>query len=121
MAMSLSEIVDVFNAEVFTPDIDLSREISLACASDLMSDVLSYSMAESVLLTGLISPQTVRTAEIAELTGICFVFGKKPPKDTVALANELGIPLIGTRLSLYGASGILYSHGISGCYESTNE
>ena len=118
--ITLREIIESLGARVFTEDPPLERIISLACASDLMSDVLSYSKARSILLTGLTSPQAVRTAEIAEISGICFVFGKKPKPETLALAEETGIPLIGTVCSLYTASGILYSKGIMGCYETVD-
>jgi hypothetical protein len=121
MGIPLSEVVRALEANEFTPDISPDLDITLACASDLMSDVLSYSRAGSILLTGLTSPQSVRTAEIAEIVAICFVFGKKPQKDTVGLAHELDIPLIGTAFSLYTASGLLYSQGIKGCYETKDE
>jgi hypothetical protein len=102
-------------AECLTASLSLDREVEHACASDLMSDVLAFSRPKSLLLTGLVTPQTVRTAEVADLLGIVFVFGKEPTAETVELALESGIPLFKTPFSLYTASGILFELGIPGC------
>ena len=112
---SLIDIVEALSAECLTPSIAIDRKVEHACASDLMSDVLAFSRPKSLLLTGLVTPQTVRTAEVADLLGICFVFGKEPSHETVQLAEEAGIPLFKSPYSLYTASGILYGMGIPGC------
>ncbi len=113
--MKLSEIVEVLQAEVLYGE-DLDRiEIKQACGSDLMSDVLCYSMRGSLLLTGLTNPQAVRTAEMSEISAVCFVRGKKPPAETVELARKNKIPLLLCAHSMYLACGKLYSTGVLGC------
>ena len=113
--MKLSEIVAVLQAEVLYSE-DLERiEIKQACGSDLMSDVLCYSAQGSLLLTGLTNPQAVRTAEMSEISAICFVRGKIPPAETVDLARKNGIPLVLCEYSMYVACGKLYSAGVLGC------
>jgi predicted transcriptional regulator len=98
----------VFSGEEF-----LSRQVMFGCASDLMSDVLAFSRAGALLMTGLVNVQTVQTAYIAEITGIVFVRGKKPDKNVVACAQEKQIPLLGSPYSMYEGCGILYRAGIS--------
>ena len=112
---TLSSIQDALGADYLTPGISLDRQVEHACASDLMSDVLAFSEPKSFLLTGLASPQTVRTAEVADLIGICFVFGKEPSQETITMAEESGIPLFKSPFSLYTASGMLFRMGIPGC------
>ena len=113
--MKLSEIVGILQAEVLYGK-DLDRiNIERACGSDLMSDVLCYSMRGSLLLTGLTNPQAVRTAEMSEIAAVCFVRGKKPPSETVELARKNDIPLLLSADSMYLACGKLYSAGILGC------
>ena len=113
--MKLSEIVGILQAEVLHGE-DLDRiNIERACGSDLMSDVLCYSMRGSLLLTGLTNPQAVRTAEMSEIAAVCFVRGKKPPSETVELARKNDIPLLLSADSMYLACGKLYSAGILGC------
>ena len=87
----------------------------MACGADLMSDVLAFTHAGTLLLTGLTNPQVVRTAEMAGIRAIIFVRGKRPPRETIALAEEKGIPLLATRYTLYEACGRLYNAGLPGC------
>lgn len=77
-----------------------------------MSDVLAFSRAGAVLLTGLVNVQTIQTAFIAEIDSIVFVRGKRPPGDVIALAMEKGIHLLGTPYSMYEACGKLYQEGL---------
>ena len=113
--VTLGTVQEALNAEQLTPALSGERIVEHACASDLMSDVLAFSRPKSLLLTGLVTPQTVRTAEVADLLGIVFVFGKEPTRETVQLAVESGIALYKSPYSLYTASGILYGLGIPGC------
>lgn len=89
------------------------RGVSACHASDLMSDVLTFRGPGSLLLTGLTNPQVIRTAEMSDFAAICFVRGKQPQPETVRLAQEKGIPLFVTRLSMYEACGRLFALGLS--------
>ena len=80
--------------------------------SDLMSDILTYSQPGSLLLTGLINPQTIRTAEMVEIAAICFVHGKQPHKETVEAARKIDLPLLSTRCSMFEACGRLFAAGL---------
>lgn len=115
--MTLGAIQKALGAECLTANPPLELEAKVGCASDLMSDVLAFSEPQSVLLTGLASPQTVRTAEIADIVAICFAFNKRPSADTIALAQASGIPIFVTRYTLYAASGKLFELGLPGCSE----
>lgn len=87
----------------------------MACGADLMSDVLAFTHAGTLLLTGLTNPQVIRTAEMAGISAIVFVRSKVPPPETVALAREKRIPLLATRFTLYETCGRLYQAGLPGC------
>ena len=113
--MTLKKIQETLSATCLTANPPLEREVEVGCASDLMSDVLAFSQPNSVLLTGLTSPQSVRTAEIADVAAICFAFGKTPPQETIQLAEKSRIPLFVTACTLFTASGKLYELGLPGC------
>lgn len=115
--MTLNEICKILQADFMGDVKDLDKEIKMACGSDLMSDVLSFIKADSLLLTGLANPQVVRTAEMAGIAGICFVRGKQPQPETVKLAEEKKIPLLATELSMHESCGRLYREGLPGCDE----
>jgi hypothetical protein len=90
----------------------------MACGCDLMSDVLAFIKEEALLLTGLTNLQVVRTAEMANIKALVFVRGKKPDRETIALARAQNIPLLVTHLPMYEACGRLYRHGLPGCSEA---
>ncbi|MEA4883860.1 MAG: DRTGG domain-containing protein [Clostridia bacterium] len=115
--MKLGEIKKLIGAEILAGEDKLSvLEIDTACGADLMSDVLAFTHENTLLCTGLTSAQVVRTAEVAGLSGIIFVRGKRPSDDVIALARERGIPLMATCLPLFETCGVLYGAGISGTY-----
>ncbi len=63
--MKISDIENLLDAEVLCGEDLLSTEVFSACCSDMMSDVLAYVKDQGVLLTGLVNPQVVRTAEMS--------------------------------------------------------
>ncbi|MDI3538236.1 MAG: hypothetical protein PWP58_162 [Bacillota bacterium] len=112
--MRLSEIVKILQAEVLVPA-DMERDVLTACGADLMSDVLTFSKERTLLLTGLTTPQVVRTAEIIDLAGIVFVRGKRPGPEVLELARAQGLPLMLTRFPMYESCGLLFQAGLGGC------
>jgi predicted transcriptional regulator len=114
--VKLREIISIVEGELlFSEGVDLDMEIECAAASDLMSDVLAFAESGSVLLTGLVNPQAVRTAEMADILAIVFVRGKQPPQETVDLAKEKGLPLAATAQPMFEVCGRLYKAGLRGC------
>ena len=70
--MKVYEIKEILDAEVICGEEFMDRDVFTACGSDMMSDVLAYVKDQSVLLTGLVNPQVVRTAEMMDIICICF-------------------------------------------------
>ena len=114
LKMKLDELKDILEAQVLSGNDFLSIKIETVFASDMMSNVLAFAKEDSLLLTGLINQQVVRTAEMAGIAAICFVRGKTPPEKTIILAKEKNIPLLATELSMYKACGILHKEGLQG-------
>ena len=109
--MKIREIAELLQAQVLSGG-DSSAEVSSACGSDMMSDVLAYVKDQAVLLTGLVNPQVVRTAQMMDMVCIVFVRNKQPTPEMISLAQELGIVLMTTAKRMYEACGILYSGGL---------
>lgn len=112
--MKISEIVKLLKTEILCGENHLDVELKSACGSDMMSDVLAYVKDQSVLLTGLINPQVVRTAEMMDMKCIVFVRGKVPENSVIDLAREKNIVLLSSKFRLFEACGILYSAGLCG-------
>ncbi len=110
--MKLTEIQTILNASVLTDQVTLQKTVESAYCADLMSDVLSYSVTRSVLITGLTNAQVVRTADMAAIELIVFAQGKRPDSTTIKLAEEKHIPLLATNYSMFDACGKLYENGL---------
>ena len=110
--MKISEIKELLKAEVVCGEESLDREVGSACGSDMMSDVLAYVKDQAVLLTGLVNPQVVRTAEMMDILCVAFVRGKKPDQMMINLATAKGIILLSTEERMYPACGKLYAAGL---------
>lgn len=115
--MTLREVKEVLAADVFVGNDKLDLEVKTAFGADLMSDVLAYAKAGSLLLTGLANPQVIRTAHVLDIAAIILVRGKIPAQETVSLAEELHIPILSTKYILFETAGRLYAKGIVGCVE----
>ncbi len=115
--MVVRDIIKILEADVISAA-DLDAEIRTVCGSDMMSDVLAFVKDQSVLLTGLVNPQVVRTAEMMDMRCIVFVRGKEPDQAIIGLAQEKGITLMKTRFRMFTACGLLYSNGLRGGCES---
>jgi len=113
--MQLSQIIEVIDGMVITGEHRLDMDFQHGFGSDLMSDVLAYVEGNTILLTGLINSQVIRTAEMLDLKVIVFVRGKVPADDVIELALENDISLISTKYTLFETAGILYKHGLLPC------
>ena len=114
--MELARIVEIVNGRVICGEEKLKKTVKYGFSSDLMSDVLTINIEELILLTGLTNPQTIRTAEMADIEFILFVRNKKITPEMVKLARENDMVLIVTGYSLFRTSGILYNAGLKPVY-----
>jgi predicted transcriptional regulator len=113
--MKLAEILQIIEGKVISKNVDLAQEVQMGSGADLMSDVLAFTQEGTLLMTGLTNPQVVRTAEMASVKAIVFVRGKLPPAETIALAEEKGIPLLASKYTMFETCGRLYKAGLPSC------
>ncbi|BCS81256.1 hypothetical protein [Anaerocellum diazotrophicum] len=111
--MKLTKIKELLNCTVyFEPEELYNEEFLNACGSDLMSDVLAFVKEKVILLTGLVNPQVIRTAEMMDIKAVIIVRGKQPSEEMLKLAKEKCIALLGTDYPMFQACGILYENGL---------
>lgn len=79
--MKIRQIMALTGATVVCGNGREDHEVQCAFASDLMSDVLTLDCNGVLLVTGLCNMQTIRTAEMADVSCILFVRGKKATPD----------------------------------------
>jgi len=110
--MTVRAISELLAARIHTGDFNLDFDIKSACGADLMSDVMAFVKEDVVLLTGLVNPQTVRTAHLLDIPVVVFVRGKVPEPGVIEEAVRDGIVLMTTNETLFLACGKLYAAGI---------
>jgi hypothetical protein len=110
--MTVSEAVTLLEGQFFCGEENSDLEIASACGADLMSDVMAFVKDRVLLLTGLVNPQVIRTAELLDIKVIIFVRGKNPGMDMIDMAKDSDIILGGTKLPLFIACGKLYEAGL---------
>lgn len=113
--MRVRDVLRVTDAQPISPNLNLDLEVEVGFAADLMSDALRYDLSQALLVSGLANPQVVRTAEMADVAAILMVRGKMPPPETLALADEVGIPFLGTKLTMFESCGRLLAAGLPAC------
>jgi predicted transcriptional regulator len=112
--MTIRDVVNILHADVICGQQLLDNEVKTACGSDMMSDVLAFVKEQSILLTGLVNVQVVRTAYMMDMHCIVFVRGKRPDEDMIRLATEKGIALACTSKRMFCSCGLLWENGLLG-------
>lgn len=112
--MTIAQVVQCLSAQVLCGENRLEEDITSACGSDLMSDVLAFVHDNALLLTGMTNAHVVRTAEMLDIACIVFVRGKIPGDDILKMADARHICIMTTEHTLFTACGMLYKSGLRG-------
>ena len=114
--MKVKELANILDAYLPFRNHEIEdNEYNFVFASDLMSDVLAMvteNSEETILVTGLVNPQTLRTAEMLDISLVVLVRNKILTEDLIDQAQDHGIQLMTTKFSMFEACGLLYSRGI---------
>lgn len=110
--MTLDEVRRFTEAAVLAGEDLLDRQVDKGCGADLLSDVLAVTEEGFLLVTGMVTPQAVRVAEVMNACAVLFVRGKRPTLQVVEYAKGAGIPLLATRKGMFETCGILYGRGL---------
>ena len=112
--MKINEMTALLSGEARTAAAHADAEITSAYAGDMLSDVLALGSQPDVLLTALLNPQVIRTAEMLDTACVVFLRGKEPEASILELAEKCGVRVLTSPLEMYDACGILHQHGVTG-------
>ncbi len=112
--MKLSALAQKFGLVVKAGSGHLEREIAGGYVSDLLSDVLAHAEDGVLWVTLHVHHNIVAVAAHKGLAGIVLVQGRVPADDTIAKAEEEGIPILVSDLPAFELVGRLYEAGIRG-------
>ncbi len=111
--MNINEIAKTVSAEIlFESDVCRDKDIQFAVAADLMSEVMIGTVDGSLIVTGLMNPQVIRTAEMMNASAVLFVRGKKIPEQVMDLAKDREVTVLSSSCTMFDACGKLYESGI---------
>ena len=110
--MKLREVQRILGASLCSGREVLEWEVGSAYAGDLMSIVLSGVEDEQLLITSLVSPQTVHTAEVMGMTAIVFLCRAAPDPAVLRSAQTRGIAVLYAPKCMYEACALLHANGL---------
>ncbi|MGC8902536.1 MAG: hypothetical protein ACP5KD_04170 [Fervidobacterium sp.] len=116
--MKLKDLLQLVEGEIVVDNgvnID-DIKIEKVAASDLMSDVLALSEPGSLLVTGLATPQCVRTAGVVGIPVVLVVRNREIMPETKRAAEMSGVILCVTKKGMYEVCGLLYIAGLQPVY-----
>ena len=112
--MTVKDIAQILGAEIICRADLLDTPVERAFGSDMMSDVLAFVKEQAVLLTGLVNPQVIRTAEMMDMPCIIFVRGKRPDLKMIEMAEDRDMVILCCEDGMFTSCGKLYAHGLRG-------
>ncbi len=106
--MKVCDLVEKLNLKVFCGEQGINNEVVGAYTSDLLSDVMGNVDEGQVWITLQTHRNIMAIASLKEVAAIILVKGYKPEKAAIEQSNEEGIPILGTDMETFEASGTLY-------------
>jgi serine kinase of HPr protein (carbohydrate metabolism regulator) len=106
--MTVRELVDKLELTVFSGAAGLDNEVTGGYTSDLLSDVMGHAKEGQVWVTLQTHKNVMGIASLKELAAIILVKGFTPEADTVAVSEDEGMPILGSKLESFELSGRLY-------------
>ena len=110
--MTMNEIITLLEARQLCGAPQQELDFTKAFAGDMMSDVLACVTEDTLLLTGMVNSQCVRTCEMLDVPCVIFVRSKEPLADALALAREIGLPMLKTPYTMFESCARLYTAGL---------
>lgn len=112
--MTLRELADKLQLQVRAADRNLEQVVSSGYASDLLSNVMGKAPDKAIWVTMQIHANIVAVALLVGIAGIVIAGGHEPAPETLAKAEEEGIPVFTTDLPTFEIVGMLYKLNITG-------
>lgn len=110
--MKLKDIAEKLELTCRTSGTSLDVDVSGGYVSDLLSDVMAHSHAGDLWATLQSHANIVAVATLRDLVGIIVVGGREPEQETIAKANQEGIPVFVSQMTAFQLAGRLYQLGI---------
>ncbi len=111
--MNVKELVERFNLHVAAGQNKLDRPIQSGYCGDLLSDVMANAPSGCIWLTVQTHQNIVPVAVLHEMAAIVLTGGQEPDQETIAKANEEGVPILMWPDSAFDLAGQVYGAGVT--------
>lgn len=118
--MTLSEIIRTFDLTVYAPPADGQVEVDHGYASDLLSDVIANAGRDDIWVTMQMHVNIIAVAALKDVAAIVIVSRHKPADETIEIARQKGICVLGTAMTAFETCGRFYAAGIRERESGTN-
>ncbi len=108
--MTVRELVEKMNLNVFSGEANLDVEITGGYASDLLSDVMGFAQEGEAWITLQTHKNVIAIASLKELACVVLVKGSTPDEDMLEQAQNEDIPVLGTKDETFETVGKIYSY-----------
>ncbi len=111
--MTVAQIIQAMELELLTPQTDVSREITGGCVCDLLSVVMAEGKGGMAWITVQTHLNVIAVASLHDFSCVIVSGGAAVEEETLAKAQEEGIPVLRSPHSSYKLAGQLYGLGIA--------
>jgi hypothetical protein len=112
--MRLSETIDTLGLTVYAPPVDGQVQLAHGYASDLLSDVIANAGKDDIWVTMQMHVNIIAVAALKDVAAIVIVSRHKPADETIEIARQKGVCVLGTEMTAFETCGRLYAAGIRG-------
>ena len=106
--MKVSDLIKELELTVFCGEENLDTEIKGGYTSDLLSDVMGHMEEGMLWITMQTHQNIVAVGTLKDAAAVLVVNGASPDDEILQKGREEGIPVLGTSLSAFIASGKIY-------------
>ena len=110
--MKLRKIAELLDAQVLSREELQDRDVVHVFCTDVMADVLAFSIPDTVLITRLHNLSVVRSALMADIPCIVFSDSLVPAPELVNLADIHGLAVMSCAGTMFDAVAALLDAGL---------
>ena len=110
--MLVKDLVEKFDLSIAAGEKALDREVMDGYCGDLLSEIMGNAPAGCAWLTVQGHQNIVAVAVLREMAAIIITGGQEPDEETIAKANQEGIPILLWPNSSFHLAGHIFSAGV---------
>ena len=110
--MVVKDLVEKFDLTIAAGEKALDREVMDGYCGDLLSEIMGNAPAGCAWMTVQGHQNIVAVAVLREMAAIIITGGQEPDEETIAKANQEGIPILLWPNSSFRLAGRIFSAGV---------